>query len=371
MSGEQTYSDELRCLLALCKIEGIGPTSARKLLRYFGSASAIFGAKPTALMQINGLNVTRVKAIAAFKDFEPMDKELRWCERHGVKLLSILDADYPNRLKHCDDAPVLLFKKGPANLSAERMVSIVGTRRVTDYGKQMTREIVAHLQPYGVTVVSGLAYGVDVEAHKTALEMGLPTVAVLAHGLNRIYPSSHTRYANEMEAKGALLTEHTTDAQPDRENFPMRNRIVAGMCDATIVVESGAKGGSMITADLANGYSRDVFAVPGRIGDDRSAGCNKLIKSQRAHLIESVKDLGYIMGWELPEKKHAVQRKIFVDLSPAEEALVNCLRESGQLQIDDICLKAGMATSTVMVHLLNLELNGMVRSLPGKMYTLC
>ncbi len=370
MAESVTYHEEDLYLLALCKIEGIGPASARKLLRHFGTARAVFAARPRDLMQVNGLNVGRVTSVLKFKDFTSLEKELRWCENEGVELLSVMKSHYPNRLKHCDDAPVLLFKKGNADLSAERIVSVIGTRRITDYGKQLAREIVESLLPYGVTIVSGLAYGVDIEAHKAAIDLGMPTVAVLGHGLNRIYPSSHTRHARAMQEHGALLSEFTTDTQPDRENFPMRNRIVAGISDATIVVESGASGGSMITADLANGYSRDVFAVPGRIGDNRSEGCNKLIKTQRAHLLESARDVGYIMGWELPDKKNAVQRKIFVDLSPDEEKLVACLRESGQLQIDEICLSTAMPTSKVMVHLLNLELNGLVRSLPGKMYAL-
>jgi DNA processing protein len=225
--------------------------------------------------------------------------------------------------------------------------------------------------PYGVTVVSGLAYGVDGEAHKAALDFGLPTVGVLGHGLNRIYPSSHTKMAGEMTEKGALITEFTTDVKPDRENFPMRNRIVAGMADATIVIESGASGGSMITADLANGYSRDVFAIPGRIGDERSIGCNRLIKSHRASLLESVKDLEYIMGWQAKPDKKSVQKKIFVDLHPNEERIVSILREKGKTQIDELSLQAQLPMSGVMVHLLNLELNGLVRSFPGKLYEVC
>ncbi len=366
-----TTPDENLYLLALTKVEGIGPGSARKLLRHFGTAQAIFAAKARELMQVHGLHVTRVGAIKAFKEFDALEKELQWCKEHAVELLTLNAPNYPNRLKHCEDAPVLLFKKGPANLSTERMVSIVGTRRITDYGMRVAREIVQHLAAYKATIVSGMAYGVDIEAHKAALDCGLPTVGVLAHGLNKVYPQSHTRYAKAMaQGEGALLTEFTTDTKPDRENFPMRNRIVAGMCDATIVVESGAQGGSMITADLANGYSRDVFAVPGRLGDDRSEGCNKLIKTQRAHLLESARDIGYIMGWELPEKKAAVQHKIFIDLNPQEELVVSCLRENGVLQADELSLKSGLPTSTLMVHLLNLELNGLVRSLPGKMYQL-
>lgn len=370
MPAPVTDFDEAYYLLALCNTDGIGPATARKLLRKFGTAEEVFKLKPHDLMQASGMNPARASAIARFKGFDAVERELKWCADHGVRPVTVLDSAYPNRLRHCEDAPLVLFMRGNADLSAPRMVSVVGTRRVTDYGRRMAREITEHLAAYGAVVVSGMAYGVDIEAHKTALDCGVPTVGVLAHGLNRLYPSAHAEYAAEMVKNGALITEFTTDTKPDRENFPMRNRIVAGMVDAVIVIESGASGGSMITADLANGYSRDVFAVPGRIGDDRSEGCNKLIKSQRAHLVESVRDVGYIMGWDLPEKKPPAQQKIFTELSPAEEIITECLRESGPVQIDELCLKAGMPVSAVTVHLLNLELNGLVRSRPGKIFAL-
>lgn len=370
MAASVTEFDEAYYLLALCKTDGIGPATSRKLLRKFGSAAEIFRLKPHDLIQASGMNPTKASAIARFKDFDAVERELNWCSKHGIRPVTVADAAYPNRLKHCEDAPLVLFVRGNADLSAPRIVSVVGTRRITDYGRRMARELTEHLAAYGATVVSGMAYGVDIEAHKTALDRGVPTVGVLAHGLNRLYPPAHAEYAAEMVKNGALITEFTTDTKPDRENFPMRNRIVAGMADAVIVVESGASGGSMITADLANGYSRDVFAVPGRIGDDRSEGCNKLIKSQRAHLVESVRDVGYIMGWDLPEKKAPVQQKIFAELSPAEEMIAACLRECGQVQIDELCLKVGMPVSAVTVHLLNLELNGLVRSRPGKIFAL-
>jgi len=371
MREQIAHLQEEYYLLSLCKIDGIGPASARKLLRHFGSATQVFEMKPRDLMQVHGLNASKVGAIAAFKEFDAVEKELLWCEKNGIQVVTVSGDDYPNRLRHCEDAPLVLFKRGNADLSPPKMVSIVGTRRVTDYGKRLVRELVEHFVPYGVTVVSGLAYGIDIEAHKAAIDTGLPTVAVLAHGLDRVYPPAHTPYAAAMVKNGALLTEFGIKTNPDRENFPMRNRIVAGMSDATIVVESGVSGGSMITADLANGYSRDVFAVPGRIGDDRSEGCNKLIKTQRAHLVESVRDVGYIMGWDLPEKKKHVQHKIFVELSEPEEKIAACLRESGKVQIDDLCLKVEMPVSKVTVHLLNLELNGLVRSYPGKQYEIC
>ncbi len=362
--------DDIFYQLALTFVDGVGTSSAKKLIQHFGTAEEVFKQKAKELSQVQGLTSGRAVAVGGFSDFAKAEHELAYCEKHDIEIISFLDKAYPNRLKHCDDGPVILFKKGSTSLSPERIVSIVGTRRISEHGKITTRQLVENMVPYGVTIVSGLAYGVDIEAHKAALDLGLPTIAVLGHGLNKVYPSAHAKYASQMLENGALLSEFTTDSKPDRENFPMRNRIVAGMCDATIVIESGEKGGSMITADLANGYSRDVFAVPGRLTDDRSAGCNLLIKSHRAALLSSVKDLEYIMGWSAGNRK-AVQRKIFVDLNPDEERLMACMRTKGRIQIDEISLETQLPMSSVMVHLLNLELNGLVRALPGKIYEPC
>jgi DNA processing protein len=357
--------------LALSRVESVGLISAKKLVRHFGSAQVVFQTSKRDLMQVPGMRDAQAANIAKFGGFARIDEEFNFIEKEGIRVYSFMEPDFPSRLKHCMDAPMLLYVKGNANLSAERMVSIVGTRRITDYGKKVCAELVKALAPYGVTVVSGMAYGVDIEAHKACIKLGLPTVGVMAHGLDRIYPNSHTRHAMDMLNNGGIVTEFVSGTQPDRENFPQRNRIVAGMTDATIVVESGAKGGSIITANLANGYNRDVFAIPGSIYDSQSAGCNLLIKSHRAALLESAKDLEYIMGWKVGDKPKSVQKKIFVDLSPEESVLIDFLSEKGKTQIDELCLNIEMTMSTAMVHLLNLELNGMVRSLPGKLYEIC
>lgn len=363
--------DEAFYQLALCDVPNLGVLSVKKLVRYYGSAEEVFRLSARELMQVSGMTALRATSIGAFTGFDAVEANIKFAEKEGLQIISFLDPDYPNRLLHCEDGPVVLFKKGDADLSAQRMVSIVGTRRITPYGKQVTRELIESLVPYNVTVVSGLAYGVDYEAHSACVDAGLPTIGVLGHGLDRMYPPSHYAIAREMVRRGgALLTEFGIQSKPDRENFPQRNRIVAGMTDATIVIESGAKGGSIITADLAQGYNRDVFAVPGRIHDSNSEGCNKMIKSNKAALLESVKDLEYIMGWSLKEKRNAVQTKIFVELSAEEEKLLTVLRESAKLQIDELSLKVEMPMSNVMVHLLNLELNGLVRALPGKVYEL-
>ena len=363
--------DEVFYQLALSRVENIGVISVKKLIRHFGTAREVFNLSSRELMQVPGMSLIRAGSIASFRDFDSVEKDFEYAEKEGIEIISFQDDNYPNRLTHCGDGPVVLFKKGPADLSAKRMVSIVGTRKVTDYGRQVTRELVESMLPYNITVVSGLAYGVDIQAHIACLELGLPTVGVLAHGLDSVYPNSHTRHAIEMAEKGALLSEFGIKTIPDRKNFPKRNRIVAGMTDATIVVESGVSGGSIITANLAAGYFRDVFAIPGRVHDSRSEGCNRLIKSNKAALLESAKDLEYIMGWAKSETLKPIQTKIFVDLHPDEEKLLDTLREKGKTQIDELSLETELPMSMVMVHLLTLELNGLVRSLPGKVYEVC
>jgi len=348
----------------------VGVRSTRKLINHFGSAREVFHLGARDLLQVQGMRMPQAQAIRNFGEFEQVEKELKFAEKNGIRVLSFQDRDYPKRLTHCFDAPVVLFKKGDADLNATRMVSVVGTRDITDYGRKVTRDLIKSFVPYNITVVSGLARGVDVEAHSACLEFNLPTIAVLGHGLDRVYPAGNTREARRIAKEGALLTEFFTGTLPDRENFPKRNRIVAGMTDATIVIESGFSGGSIITADLANSYNRDVFAIPGGIFDERSSGCNRLIKTNRAALLESVKDLENIMGWKAREEPKHVQRKIFVELSSEEEKLVNLLNANGKQQIDEISLQTQIPMSTVMVHLLNLEMNGLVKALPGKVYEL-
>jgi len=362
--------DEIFYQLALSRVESVGVRSARKLISHFGSAREVFFLSTRDLLQVQGMRLAQAQSIKGFNEYENVEKELNFASKNNIRALSFQDPDYPKRLTHCFDAPVVLFKKGNADLNAQRMVSVVGTRNITDYGRSVTRDLIKSFLPYNISVVSGLARGVDVEAHSTCLEFGLPTIGVLGHGLDRIYPVGNTKEARRIAREGALLTEFFTGTLPDRENFPKRNRIVAGMTDATIVIESGFTGGSIITADLANSYNRDVFAVPGGIYSERSSGCNRLIKTNRAALLESVKDLEHIMGWKAQEEKHAVQRKIFVDLNSEEEQLINFLNEKGKQQIDDISLETKLPMSTVMVHLLNLEMNGLIRAHPGKVYEL-
>lgn len=368
MTKIPTDRDEIFYQLALCGVENLGVISVKRLIRFFGSAREVFNLSSRELMQVPGMSVIRATAIANYSNFDAVEENLKYAEMENIAVISFQDPEFPNRLLHCEDSPVVLYKRGNADLSAQRIVSVVGTRKISPYGKMVIRELIESMVAYNITVVSGLAYGVDIEAHKACIELKLPTIGVLGHGLDLIYPNSHIRHAREMVKNGALLTEFGIKTSPDRENFPRRNRIVAGMADATIVVESGAKGGSIITANLANGYNRDVFAIPGRIHDKGSEGCNRLIKSNKAALLESAKDLEYIMGWNKKEDSKGVQTKIFVDLSPEEEKVLRIIREKTKIQIDTLSLEVQMPMSSVMVHLLNLELNGLVRALPGKHY---
>ncbi len=313
----------------------------------------------------------RANSIKKFDRFTEQEEEIKFIEKYKIKPLFLTDDDYPKRLLHCYDPPTLLFYKGTANLNTSKIISIIGTRSNSDYGKMITEKILASLAPYQPLVVSGLAYGIDAIAHKYSVKQQLPTVAVLAHGLDKIYPSQHTALAKEMIAEGGgILTEFRKETKPDRHNFPERNRIVAGMCDATIVIETGIKGGSMITANLAYSYNRDVFAVPGKTTDSKSEGCNYLIQSNKAVLIRSGEDIIEQMGWEEKQKKKTIQKQLFVDLTPDEKMIAQLLQQQEQMHIDDINLQSNINSSSVAAALLMMEMNGLVKSMPGKIYKL-
>jgi len=357
--------------LALTQVPHIGAVHARLLTDELGSAASIFKAKKSTLEKIEGIGEVRAKSIKAFDAFKEQEAEISFIEKYKIKPLFLTDDDYPKRLLHCYDPPTLLFYKGTANLNQTKIVSFIGTRSNTDYGKQMTEKILTALQPLQPLVVSGLAYGVDAIAHKFCVKQQLATVGVLAHGLDKIYPSQHTTLAKEMiTSGGGLLTEFRKETKPDRHNFPTRNRIVAGMCDATIVIETGNKGGSMITANLANNYNRDVFAVPGRTTDSKSEGCNYLIQSNKAALIRNGEDIILQMGWQEQTKKKVIQKQLFVDLTADERLIVDLLQKHTHLHVDEINLQTTISSSAVAAALLMLEMNGIVHSMPGKMYSL-
>lgn len=362
----------LQYQIALTLLPGVGDVNARKLVAYTGSPEAVFTERKSALLKIPGLGNASVDLILKNKHvLERAAREAEFVSRFKIKTSFFTDTDYPERLKHCTDSPVLLYSLGNMDLNSPYIVSVVGTRSASEYGKEMCRKLISGLKDIGVLVISGLAYGIDTCAHKSALDENLKTVGVLAHGLDRIYPSLNFNLSQRMLNQGGLVTEFPSETNPDRENFPRRNRIIAGLSDATIVIEAGAKGGALITADIANSYNRDVFAVPGRLTDTMSEGCNHLIKTNRAALVQSAKDIYYIMGWDKTVvRKEVVQRKLFVELQPDEEAVVKLLREHGDCSMDKICLTSGMQTSKVAAALLNLEFEGLVKSLPGKIYRL-
>ncbi len=357
--------------IAITQIPGVGGVTARKLISYCGGVEPIFREKLASLKKIPGVGEALARAVYQHRCLERAEKEVAFLKKHGIKARFYLDDDYPFRLKQCEDAPLLLFTKGEIYPNHPRILSIVGTRKITSYGREQCEALVHDLVPYNPLIISGLAYGVDACAHETALQNNLNTVAVLGHGLDRIYPSLHHKLAKKMLTKGGLMSDFLSGTRPDRENFPRRNRIIAGLCDAVIVIEAAVTGGALITANVANTYNRDVFALPGRTTDIYSQGCNKLIKINKAHLIESVADIQYIMNWEKgTENKKGRQTSLFVSLSEEEKILVAYLKERREAGIDQLVTGTGFNLSKTTSVLLNLEFKGVVKPLPGKIFRL-
>lgn len=364
--------DDLIYKIAITLVPNVGCVNGKNLIAYCGGVEAIFTEKKRFLMKIPGIGEATVNSIINHNVFERAEEEIRFIEKFRIKPLFYLDDDYPARLKQCTDSPLLLYYKGDADLNNAKIVAIVGTRKATEYGRDMCHRIVEGLSESNVLIISGLAYGIDTWSHKAALDYNLPTVAALGHGLDQIYPYTNRSLAEKMLVNGGLITEFVSHTKPDRENFPMRNRIIAGMSDAVVVIEAGVKGGALITADLANSYNRDVFAVPGRISDSFSEGCNNLIKTNRAALIQSADDIRYILNWDSHKNlKKTVQRKLFVELQPDEQQVVDLLRNEGDQNIDSVIQKIGLQPSKAASALLNLEFEGIIRCMPGKIYRLC
>jgi DNA processing protein len=372
ITNYQLLMTELLYQLALTQVPQIGAVQAKILVQHFGEVGAIFKAKKHQLESIEGIGSVRASAIRAFHDFSAAEKELQFLEQYKIKPLFLTDGAYPQRLLHCTDAPSLLFYKGAADLNASKVLAIIGTRTNTEYGKKCTDALVADLAAHGVLIVSGLAYGIDAIAHKAALKNGLPTVGVVGHGLDKIYPHQHSTLAREMVlGPGGLLSEFWSGTGPDKHNFPLRNRIVAGMSDATLVIETDIRGGSMITAQLADGYNRDVFALPGRTTDSKSRGCNHLIQQNRAIMFTDAEQLLQALGWQTEKQKaKPAQRVLFIELTPEEQTVVAMLQQKDAVHIDEINLRSGFSSSTTAAAILNLELSNVVQSLPGKMYKL-
>lgn len=359
---------ELFSLLALQKVDKVGDVVAKKLLNHFETAVDIFSAKANNLASIDGIGSILIKNLKDKSVFAKAELELKFIQDNNIDIHFYKDNSYPDKLKHCFDSPILLFSVGNINLKQRKIISIVGTRQVTSHGAEFCRNLIAEIAPLNPIIVSGFAYGVDIIAHQAAMEHNLQTIGVLAHGLNQIYPSSHKKYCKKMEENGGFMTEFWSSSNPDKENFVKRNRIVAGMTEATIVIESAERGGSLITAMLANDYNRDVFAVPGRITDKFSLGCNNLIKTQKANLLTSAADLIYMLNWDIKESKKAVQKQLFVDLLPDEQIVYDYLLQKGKELMDTIALDCGFPIYILSGMLLNMELKGIIRPLPGKLF---
>jgi len=356
-------------VLALQNVARIGDITAKKLINNCGSAEAIFKEKKSNLLKIDGIGTTTISDVFSTYHFEEAEKELKFIKDNDIKCLYFMDENYPEKLKHCIDGPILLFQSGDINLKKQRIISIVGTRKITTYGTAFCEQLVEQLAPFNPVIVSGFAYGTDITAQKAALKHNLQTVGCLAHGLNQIYPKVHKKYVADIEKHGGFLTEFWSASNPDRENFLKRNRIIAGLSEATIVIESAEKGGSLVTADIANSYNRDVFAVPGRTTDSQSVGCNNLIKYQKAQMLTNPMDIPYILNWQLEDnKKPAIQKQLFVELEVDEKAIYNYLKDNSKQQLDTIALECEMPIFKVASLLLNMEIKGVIRPLPGKLF---
>ena len=364
-----TFMDQaLYYRLALTMVPGINSKTTNALVAYFGDAEAVFKAASDENPAFEFME-NQMHAIQSFLPNAAVEKEMAFIEKHQIKTLFIKDRDYPQRLLQIDDPPLLLFYKGLVNLNCKRIISIVGTRNNSEYGKQVTEKIIRELPKDDLLIISGLALGIDGIAHRAALANEIPTLGVLAHGLDEIYPSQHRQLAKEMCLNGGLLTDFRNHTAPNKYHFPRRNRIVAGMADATIVIESGEKGGSLITADLASGYHRDVFAVPGRISDQKSAGCNKLIRYSKAYSYISTADFLREMKWWKEDQAITQQPSLFFEPNTTEAKLLDLFKTKSVMSWDELQAAANLSSAQLANSLLALEMHYFIRSIPGNRYT--
>ncbi len=365
-----SLTEEIRFKIALTMTPGVGDVAAKNLLSYCGSAEAVFNTPKSKLKNIPGIGEKTATMIVKKDFFNKVDEELLFVEKYKIEVLFFLDERFPKRLRECVDSPILLYYRGNADLNQHKILGVVGTRNATDYGKAFIKSLMSDLANQDVLILSGLAYGIDTLAHRGALENGLKTVGVLGHGLNTLYPAQNKALAKQMIEQGGLLTELASSSQMLPSNFPQRNRIVAGMCDALLVVESAKKGGALITANIANSYNKDVFAVPGNIYDKYSQGCNFLLKTHKAYLVESAEDIVLSMNWANEKVKPKAQKQLFLNLNTKEKQVVDLLKEHNQLEIDVLIKLLNTNNSEYSSTLLELELNGVILSLPGKSYKL-
>lgn len=363
-------SVELVHKIALGMIPGVGDITARKLVSYTGSVEAIFTESYRSLIKIPGVGSALAKAITSPEYREEAAREAEFVIKHSIKVFFYQDEDYPVRLSQCEDSPVTFFFRGNADLDAPMILSIVGTRHATQHGRELCRKIIADLAQRfpALIIVSGLAYGIDIEAHRAAMATRLPTIGVLGHGLKTIYPSVHANIARDMLQNGGLMTDFSSSTLPERNNFIRRNRIIAGISDATLVIESGLKGGALITSDIAASYNRDVMAVPGRPDDEWSAGCNALIRCNKAALVEKSEDIEYLMGWKPAALAAPVQTLLFTGMSDNERKICEALRNENGLSVDNIARLLEMPVFRLSPILLQMELAGMITPCPGNVY---
>lgn len=363
-------SQELFYRIALTFVQDVGAITARKLVEHYGSASAIFNTSLKDLKSITGLGEVRTKGFKDEAVLARAEQEIEYLQKHDVRVLWVQDDDYPHRLKNCTDAPVLLYYTGNADVNAVKTVAVIGTRKYTDYGQRVCEQLLEELKDNNILIMSGLAAGIDTIAHKAALRNNLPTIGVLGHGLDKMYPAANKNLAKEMQQSGGVLTEYASGTIADRAHFPMRNRIVAGMSDVTVVVESDIKGGALITARIADSYNRDVAAFPGRIYDSKSSGCNELIRTNIASMITCADDLLELMNWKGDAKAKPLQKQLFINLNPDEQKVFDILNGKDHVHADELLHLSGMTSSIIASTLLMMEMQGLVKALPGKFYRL-
>lgn len=365
-------SDEKIQQIALTLVPGVGDVLIRQLISYTGSAEEVFRSSLPKLQKIPGIGATIAHSILHSDVRQLAEIALKRLEKLNARALFYTDAEYPTRLKTLYDAPAMLYYQGAADLNATRTLALVGTRQATDYGRRVTEDIVQGVQPYGVTIVSGLAYGIDIAAHRASLAYQLPTIGVMASGIDIVYPTVHQKTSQEMLVQGGILTENRPGIKPDARLFPARNRIIAGLSDGIIVVESAAKGGSLVTAEYANNYHREVFAVPGQLNQAFSLGCNKLIRENKAQIYTSPQDLIQAMNWDQPSsdtftKAAASTPAVSLNFTDDESQVLALLRQT-DMHIDDLSWLSQIPMGKLASLLLSLEFQGVVRSLPGKKY---
>ena len=354
--------------LALQNAPNIGDITSKKLIAHCGSPEAVLNEKKQNLLKIDGIGMYAVSDLHKDILLQNAENELEFIKKNNIVSHYFMESSYPDALKHCVDGPILLFQRGNINIKNQHIISIVGARKITTQGIANCEAIVERLAPYNPIIVSGFAYGTDITAQKAAIKNNLQTIGCLAHGLNQMYPKVHEKYVADIENHGGFFTDFWSTDEFDRNNFLKRNRIIAGLSEATIVIESAEKGGSLVTADIANSYNKEVFAVPGRITDTQSVGCNNLIKLQRAHLLSKAEDIPYILNWKLEGETKPIQKQLFIELDTDEKVIYNFLKDNGKELLDLIALKCNMPTFRVASLLLNMELKGVIRPLPGKQF---